>query len=89
MKVIFAVHDVYEQFNNDMEPLLENATNVQTNVHKELKKKYNKVLFLIQQYLDAKVLEKIANAEKSKEAWDNLLKSSVGDERSRKSSFGP
>jgi len=68
VKVVFAVHDVYEQVTNGMEPFLVNATSVLRNVHKELKKKDDKASFLIHERVDAKKFEKIAEAANYKEA---------------------
>jgi len=45
-----------------------NATHVQRNAYKELKKKDYKALFFIQQSVDSRNFERISKSTKSKEA---------------------
>jgi len=58
-----------------------NATEVQRNAHKDLKKKDCKALFLIQQSLDEGNFERISKSTSSKEAWDILSKYHEGDHK--------
>jgi len=48
MKNLFGVHDLLEIVQNAVDDLAANATEMQRNAHKELKKKDCKALFLIQ-----------------------------------------
>ncbi|WJX34995.1 hypothetical protein P8452_23045 [Trifolium repens] len=84
MKVIFNVQEVYKQVNAVITPLPANANEEQRTTFKEAKKNDNKALFLIQQCVDSKVFEKIADAETSKDAWDILQKSYGGDAKVKK-----
>jgi len=84
MKVIFGFQDVLEIVSNGIESLPENPTDVQRNAHKEAKKKDCKALFHIHQCVDNKVLEKIADSNSSKEAWDTRVKYFSGDDKVKK-----
>ncbi|KAK2423113.1 hypothetical protein QL285_033589 [Trifolium repens] len=61
MRVIFTFQEVYEQVNANIAPLPANANEEQRTTFKDAKKKDNNALFLIHQYVDAKVFEKIAD----------------------------
>jgi len=84
MKVIFGFQDVLEIVNNGVEALPENPTYVQSNTHREAKKKDYKALFYIHQCVDNKVFEKISDSESSKAAWDTLVKYFSGDDKAKK-----
>ncbi|PNX57137.1 hypothetical protein L195_g058543, partial [Trifolium pratense] len=84
MKVIFTFQEVFDQVNAEIAEHPANATEEQRTTFREAKKKDNKALFLIHQCVDSKVLEKIADAETSKAAWDILQKSYGGDTKVKK-----
>ena len=59
MKNLFGAQDLLEIAQDGVAELAANATDVQRNAHKELKKKDCKALFLIQQSLDEGNFERI------------------------------
>ena len=81
MKNMFGAQDWLEIMQNGVTYLATNATEVQRNVHKDLKKKDCKALFLIQQSLDEGNFERISKSTSSKEAWDILAKYHEGDDK--------
>ncbi|GAU29140.1 hypothetical protein TSUD_59070 [Trifolium subterraneum] len=84
MKVIFIVQEADEQVNTVLDPLPANAIEQQRTTFREVQKKDSKTLVLIHQCVDSKVLEKIADATTSKDAWDILQKSYGGDAKVKK-----
>jgi len=74
MKNLFGAQDLLEIVQSCVTDLATNATEVQGNAHKDLKKKDYKALFLIQQSLDEGNFERILKSISSKEAWDILAK---------------
>lgn len=58
MRMIFAVHDMYEKMTNGVDPLPTNPSDAQKNTHKNAKTNNNNVLFLMHRYIDVKVFEK-------------------------------
>lgn len=81
MKNLFGAQDLLEIVQNGVDELAANATEVQRNAHKELKKKDCKALFLIQQSLDEGNFERISKSLSSKEAWDILSNYHEGDDK--------
>ena len=66
---------------NGVGDLAANATEVQRNAHKDLKKKDCKALFLIQQSLDEANFERISKTVSSKKAWDIISKYHEDDDK--------
>jgi len=81
MKNMFGAQDLLEIVQNGYNDLASNATEVQRNAHKELKKKDCKALFLIQQSLNEGNFERILKSTRTKEAWDILEKNHEGDDK--------
>jgi len=81
MKNLFGAQDLLEIVHNGVGDLAANATEVQRNAHKDLKKKDCKALFLIQRSLDEANFERISKSVSSKEAWDILSKNHEGDDK--------
>ena len=81
MKKLSGAQDLLEIVQNGVGDLAANATKVQRNVHKDLKKKDCKALFLIQQSLDEANFERISKTISSKEVWDILSKYQEGDDK--------
>jgi len=67
MKNLFGAQNLLEIVQNGVGDLAANATEVQRNAHKDLKKKDSKALFLIQQSLDEGNFERISKLVSSKE----------------------
>ncbi|XP_019423054.1 PREDICTED: uncharacterized protein LOC109332526 [Lupinus angustifolius] len=84
MKVLFGYQEVLEIVQDGYESIGEDATKTQRSILRECKKKDCKALFIIHQCVDGANFEKIANAETTKEAWDNLEKSYAGAEKVKK-----
>lgn len=68
MKVIFKFLDVLEIVNDSLLVLDANSTKAQRTYHHELSKKDGKCLFLIHQYMDSNIYEKIIEQETINEA---------------------
>ena len=81
LKNLFGAQDLLEIVQNEVGDLTVNATEVQRNAHKDLKKKDCKALFLIQQSLDEANFERISKTVSSKEAWDILSKYPERDDK--------
>lgn len=67
--------------NNGVKIISDYAIDDQKNVHKELKKKNDKTLFIIHQCVDRNKFEKVEDVDASKEAWDKFEKYCVGAEK--------
>ncbi|MCI03523.1 hypothetical protein A2U01_0024563, partial [Trifolium medium] len=63
MKVVFGYQDVMDQVSNGVEPILDTATEAEKLVHKEIKKKDFKALFIIHQSVSADIFEKMEDKE--------------------------
>jgi len=81
MKNLFGAQDLLEIVQNGVGGLAANATEVQRNKHKDLKKRDCKALFFIQQSLDEGNFERISKSVSSKEAWHILSKYHEGDDK--------
>jgi hypothetical protein len=81
MKVIFRFQDVLETVNDGVPDLAANADDATRTLHRELKKKDAKGLFIIHQCVDPNIFEKIIEEESVKGAWDTLKKIYGGDEK--------
>ena len=84
MKVIFRFQEVVEIVNDGITALEDEASDEQTAVHRDKKKKDGKALFLIHQCVDSNVFEKIIEEETAKGAWDKLKSLYGGDEKLKK-----
>ena len=84
MKVIFRFKDVLEVVNKGIPTLAANATDVQQETHKHLKKKDRKAMFLMHQSVNNEIFEKIMHYESAKETWDALEKLNSGDGKLKK-----
>lgn len=78
MHVLFGARDVLDLVNNDYVALPKNATDVQRNAQRDLRKNDHKVLFYIHHYVDVNVFEKITystmtKAVSCKVAWIEML----------------
>jgi len=68
MKNLFGAQDLFMIVQNDYDELGGNATEVQRNAYKELKKNDCKTLFFIQQSFDGGNFERISKSTRSNEA---------------------
>ncbi|XP_019438838.1 PREDICTED: uncharacterized protein LOC109344531 [Lupinus angustifolius] len=84
MKVLFSFQEISEVVEEGSHEPGPDATEVQRAIHKEVKKKDNKALFLIHQCVDDIHFEKIQNATTAKEAWDILIRSRQGGDKIKK-----
>jgi hypothetical protein len=57
-----------EQVTNGVEPITATSTDAEKAVHKEMKKKDFKVVFIIHQSVSPYIFEKVSGAQSSKEA---------------------
>ncbi|KAK2397922.1 hypothetical protein QL285_059445 [Trifolium repens] len=78
MRVVFGFQDVCDLVQGGVEPVTEYSTDVQKAIHKELKKKDYKALFIIHQCVNPDNFERVGDAQSTKEAWDNLEKAYGG-----------
>ncbi|KAK2431203.1 hypothetical protein QL285_029460 [Trifolium repens] len=81
MKVIFGFQEVQEVVETDVCELANDATEVQRNAHRALKKNDFKAMFFIHQYVDLVNFQKIENATSAKECWDILEMGHSGNEK--------
>ncbi|XP_044505720.1 uncharacterized protein LOC123225676 [Mangifera indica] len=84
LRVLFDYHELLDVVENGVPTQVENGTDAQKNVHREIKKKDKKTLYFIHQGVNDEVFEKIAGATTSKQAWDILMTSYKGVERVKK-----
>ena len=84
IKVIFRFQDVVEILNDGISELEVDATEARKTTHKDQSKKDGKALFLIHQYVDCDVFEKIIEVETTKGAWEKLKSLYDGDEKLKK-----
>lgn len=69
-------------------PTLEvSATETYKVVHRELNKKYEKYLLLIDQCMDSNIFDKIVDEETIEGVWDTLKKSYGGNEKLKNVKF--
>lgn len=67
--------------NEDFPALEANATEVRKEIHRELRKKDDKGLFLIHQYVNPKIVKRIIEEETTKGTWDTLKNLYADDEK--------
>ncbi|XP_019429606.1 PREDICTED: uncharacterized protein LOC109337148 [Lupinus angustifolius] len=84
MKALMGYQEVDEIVEQGVPPLVEGATEEQRKMHKEIKKKDCKAMFLLHQCVDEAHFEKISGAENSKEAWKILEACNQGAEQLKK-----
>ncbi|GAV90760.1 UBN2 domain-containing protein [Cephalotus follicularis] len=84
MRVLYDYHELLAVVENGVTDLAENATEVQINTHREIKKKDKKTLYFIHQGVNDDVFEKVVGATSSKQAWDILMTSFKGPDRVKK-----
>ncbi|MCI38788.1 retrovirus-related pol polyprotein from transposon TNT 1-94, partial [Trifolium medium] len=81
MKVILRFQDCLEIVTDGVGVLAEDADEEARTLHKEIKRRDAKSLFIIHQCVDPNVFEKIIEEETSKGAWDKLKDFYGGDEK--------
>lgn len=74
MKVVFSFQEVTNVIESDVAELSSKATEEEKKNHKLQEKLDGKARFLLYQYVNSKVLNKISEAEIAKEAWEILVK---------------
>ncbi|KAK2359039.1 hypothetical protein QL285_096166 [Trifolium repens] len=84
MRVVFGFQDVWDLVQGGVEPVTESSTDAQKAIHKELKKKDYKALFIIHQCVNPDNFERVGDAQSAKEAWDNLEKAYGGATKVKK-----
>ncbi|WJX25474.1 hypothetical protein P8452_14509 [Trifolium repens] len=84
MRVVFGFQDVWDLVQGGVEPVTESSTDAQKAVHKELKKRDYKALFIIHQCVNPDNFERVGDAQSAKEAWDNLEKAYGGATKVKK-----
>lgn len=73
-EVFIGYQDTLKIVANEIQKLATNVTKAHKNVHKEEKKKYYKVTYLIQATLYAVNFARISHVENAIKAWDTLIK---------------
>lgn len=69
INIFFYNQHIWDLVKEGVTPLVENTASEEKAAHKELKKKDDKTLFMIHQFVNPNNFEKISDVESAKEAW--------------------